>query len=195
MKKAIYSIFVIALILPSLSIAYENSNSERGVSSSPSERVYNYGLKQRDKAWNYAQKAKKLEAGKKKQKLVEKSKKSYAKAIKSYRKAIELNAEMYQAYSSLGFALRKTGSLDESLAAYKKALSINPDYYEAIEYLAETRLQRHEFEEVKIAYARLEKEHPESAQKLKQAISEWLSEQNVQAAEVKEFSEWYKAIT
>ena len=177
---------------------YRNSEGLKSSSTSVTEQraiaAYNKGLKQRDKAWGYAERAKTKE-DKAKQKLEKKSQKAYAKAITEFKKAVKHNPEMYQAYSSLGFALRKTGALQESLLAYEKSLAINPDYYEAIEYLAETRMQLHEFAHVRLAYSRLANEHPEYARQLITAIGEWLPQQRAQEISgLSEFSDWYKTV-
>lgn len=153
--------------------------------------AYNAGLKQRDNAWEYEQRAATLGDGKKQEKLLRKAQKSYAKAIGKFEKAVERNPQMYQAWSSLGYALRKTGSYDKSLSAYEKALTINPDYYEAIEYQAEAYMQLHNYEPVKTAYARLAKEHPEYAGRLVQAIHQWLPDQDAgNSVELQAFAEW-----
>ena len=154
---------------------------------------YNDGLEYRDKAWEYEQESKLSEDEKKKDKLLKKALKSYRKAADRFEKAVKHNPQLYQAWSALGHALKKTGEYDESLAAYKKALSINPDYHEAIEYQAEAHMAVHRFAEVKKAYARLVKEHTEYAGKLMQAIHEWLPKQDVSGnAELQAFSEWAK---
>lgn len=45
-------------------------------------------------------------------------------------------------HSAMGFALRKTGRLDESHAHYREALRLDPDHREAREYLGELYLMR-----------------------------------------------------
>lgn len=153
--------------------------------------AYNAGVKQRDKAWEYEQQAKTLEEGKKKEKLLKKAKKLYTKAIGKFEKAVEYDPRMYQAWSALGHALRKTGAYDRSLVAYNKSLTINPDYHEAIEYRAEAHMQLHNYEPVKAAYARLKQEHPEYAGRLIQAIHEWLPNQDANKnSELQAFAEW-----
>ncbi|HEX7028903.1 MAG TPA: tetratricopeptide repeat protein [Gammaproteobacteria bacterium] len=152
---------------------------------------YNAGVKQRDKAWEYEQRAKPLEDGKKKEKFLKKAQKAYKKAIGRFEKAVEYDPRMYQAWSALGHGLRKTGSYDRALEAYNNALDINPDYHEAIEYRAEAYLHLHDYEAVKAAYARLKKEHPEYAGQLMQAVQEWLPAQHADNnLELRAFARW-----
>ena len=51
------------------------------------------------------------------------------------------------AYSLLGFAHRKLGDFDRSLAFYNKALTLNPHNREALEYLGEAYLEMDEPEQ------------------------------------------------
>lgn len=152
---------------------------------------YNDGVKQRDKALEYEQQAKTLEEGKKKDRLLKKARKFYTKAIAKFEKAVEYNPQMYQAWSALGHALRKTGVYRRSLAAYNESLTINPDYHEAIEYQAEAHMQLHNYTSVKAAYVRLKEEHPEYAGRLLQAIHEWLPTQDPNNhSQLQTFAEW-----
>lgn len=180
---------------------YDDGGASFGGGQSAEEKAtsaYNKGLKQLNSAWKYAQETKTLADDKKREKLLKKSHKLFLRSTKSFKRAIKHNPEMYQAYSSLGFAFRNTGSLDESLLAYEKALSLKPDYYPAIEYLAETHLQLRQFPKVQSAYSRLSEEQPKYANKLRQAIVEW--KQSLSASfdsdpEFKSFDQWFSSVT
>lgn len=153
--------------------------------------AYNDGLKQRDKAWEHEREAKSLEDTKKKDKLMQRAQKAYSKAIKQFEQAVKHNPQLYQAWSALGYSLRKTGSYEKSLEAYQKALAINPDYHEAIEYQAEAFLHLHRYAQVKAAYERLATEHLEYARQLMRAIHEWLPAQDANGnPELQAFAEW-----
>ncbi len=119
------------------------------------ESRYNAGLKKRDKAWKYEAKAEKANSEKKRGKLEAKAQKQYGKAIKDFRKAVEKNPLLYQAYSSLGYALRRTGQYEAALQAYDEALYLQPAYAEAIEYRAEAYLGVNRLDDVKAAYVQL----------------------------------------
>src|ERR1019366_4182943 len=73
-------------------------------------------------------------------KLQAKIAKGLENAAADFERAVKNDATLYQAYSELGFTLRKMGKFDESLAAYDKSLSIQPDYTPALEYRADALL-------------------------------------------------------
>ena len=52
--------------------------------------------------------------------------KSLENAAADLNRAVKSDPNLYQAYSELGFCLRKLGRFDESLAAYDKGLAIEP---------------------------------------------------------------------
>ena len=134
-----------------------------------------FGLAQRDKATKYEQKAAKYDRqDKSHKKFLAKADKAYRKAIEKYKRALNYDNQMFQAHTSLGYALRKIGLFDESLMSYENALHINPNYAEAIEYKAQAHLQLHQYDEVKRSYLTLRRDHPEYADKLSTAIKNWL---------------------
>ncbi len=166
---------------------------------SPAElavKNYNTGLKNRDKAIALQERAKSASTEEKRAKLLKKADKKFRSSIKYFNKSLENVKGFYQAYSSLGFAYRKTGDLQASLEAYNKSLAIKPDYPQAIEYLAETHLALGELEKVKAAYTTLEEKHPpEFAALLLTAIEFWLvkpNELNIPDAQMDSFREWAK---
>lgn len=133
---------------------------------------YNKGISLRDTAWEHEKKAE--EAGEDIQgKFNQKAKKSYSKAIKQYRMAIKKDPQLFQAHSSLGYALRKTGDFQASLESYNKALEINPTYTEAVEYRAEAHLGLNMLEESRDAYLVLFKHDRPRADKLLVAMKDW----------------------
>lgn len=199
MNNIIRMLFLAGLLMPTITFAAGGGyGSDRLESSAPrmsaedmAISAYNDGLKQRDKAWEYEQEAKSLEDAKKKDKLMSRAQKAYLKATKQFERAVKHNPRLYQAWSALGYSLRKTGDYEKSLEAYQKALVINPDYHEAIEYQAEAFLHLHRYDQVKAAYERLATEHLEYARQLMLAIREWLPTQDVSGnAELQAFAGW-----
>ncbi len=205
-KSLTHSIFLTSLLLipTTLFAASDDSYDDgdmvaQGGESAEQKAVsaYNHGMKQLDKAQGYAAESKAVNEAKKKKKLAKKSHKYYSKSTKSFKRAVKNNPELYQAYSSLGFALRKIGNLDESLSNYKKSLEINPNYYPAIEYLAETHLQLRQYAKVQSAYKRLSQEEPKYAKKLVDAIVDWqLSEgkDSDSDIELEAFNQWFSSV-
>jgi tetratricopeptide (TPR) repeat protein len=155
--------------------------------------AYNEGLAERDKAWEYEKKASEYAQGERKaEKYRKQAHKHYENAIEEYKRALNIDNHLYQAHSSLGYALRKTGALQESVMAYENSLMINPNYPEAIEYLAETYLAMERFEMVKSSYAKLANAHPKYAQLLSQAIDTWLAAKPISSREMQQFAHWAK---
>jgi tetratricopeptide (TPR) repeat protein len=79
----------------------------------------------------------------------------YDRAERAFRKALNHDEGLFQAWSSLGYTLRRLGRYDEALAAYDKAIELEPRYAEAVEYRAEAYLQLGRLDEAKAEYVRL----------------------------------------
>ena len=191
----------VVLLAPAVSLAAGGSSasvpSEPAPKLTPEQKAmvaFNEGLEHRNKAWKLEEQASSAEAAKAEKKAM-KAQSAYAKAIERYRTAVELAPEFYQAWSSLGYALRKTGQYEESLAAYDRALAIDPRYAEAIEYRGEAYLGLDRVEEAKAAYMLLFQIDRERAAELMTAMKRWLEARRSDAgalseADVESFSTW-----
>ena len=192
-------ILILALLVPlvpSEASAAGGGGVPQGAAGDSAGTAYNRGLKYRDKAWAIRDQMEKA-SGPEREKLLKKMNKEYEKAIRAYRSAIKLDPQMYQAHSSLGYALRKTGQFEESLAAYDTALGIRPSYMEAIEYRAEAYLGLNRLDEAKEAYMLLLRSDRKRADELMVAMGEWVESrqkdpQRLSAAVVEEFAGWVK---
>ena len=90
---------------------------------------------------------------------------------------MEKNPILYQAHSSLGYALRRTGQYDAALEAYDEALLLQPAYTEAIEYRAEAYLGLNRLDEVKAAYMQLFSLDRVHADELMQAMQTFVQQE------------------
>jgi tetratricopeptide (TPR) repeat protein len=135
---------------------------------------YNRGLTYRDQAWKLEKKLEAATEEKQRTKLEKKIRNAYTRAAREFRDSIDNIPTMFQAHSSLGYALRKTGEFEDSLAAYDRALQLNPGYTEAIEYRAEAYLGLNRIEEAKQAYVTLFGNDRERADELMAAMKKWL---------------------
>lgn len=158
---------------------------------------YNQGIQHRNKAWKLEEKAIKAPNEQKRAKLEAKVFEQYQSAIRELSLAIHRNPRMHQAYSSLGYAHRKTGQYEKSLLAYGTALKLAPDYSEAIEYRAEAYLGLGRMAEAKDAYIRLFSLDRESADTLLVAMKKWVEERgfapgDLTAEEIQQFAGWVK---
>ena len=205
MKIAVY-----LLVIPILAFtAPLQANDSGGGSMGPQQRQsvkrltpeekavqsYNAGIKHRDKAAKFEQQAIDETNEKKFAKLQKKIAKEYGRAIDDYEKAIGYYQRFYQAHNSLGFAFRKVGRYEESLAAYNVALDINPVFDEAIEYRGEAYLGLNRLEEAKVAYMDLFQNNRDLADQLMAAMIDWVAARRDDAAglntaAVEQFAEW-----
>ncbi|MCP3979779.1 MAG: tetratricopeptide repeat protein [bacterium] len=156
---------------------------------------YNTGIMMRDRAWKLETKAEKAATDAERAKLEGKVGKQYARALREFESAVSLNPEFHQAYSSLGYAARKTGDYDKSVQAYDRALGLAPDYAEAIEYRAEAHLALGRLDDVKSAYMKLFEIDRKRADELMAAMKTWVGQRgsdpgDVSEAALREFGGW-----
>jgi tetratricopeptide (TPR) repeat protein len=156
---------------------------------------YNAGIQHRDKALALQKEAAQAGTDKDRGKLENKSKKEFDKAISEYRQATQLNSSFYQAFSDLGFALRKTGDYTGALEAYNHALSLAAAYAPAIEYRAEAYLGLDQVEDAKKAYLDLFPNDRSHADELLTAMKGWVQKRQSDPGKltpemVQSFSAW-----
>ena len=102
------------LILPLAALAAGGAPTSSSTTADPKSMArdsYNRALKYRDKAWEYEAKAAAAE-GSEREKYENKVAKEFRKAEAALREAIRNDPMLYQAHSSLGYVLRKTGDFD-----------------------------------------------------------------------------------
>ena len=191
---SIATVLVLALAVPGLEAAGGSSAPPSTDPADTATAAYERGLNARDKAWELEKQMQDADPGDQ-QRLASRITTQYEKAARAFRAATEDNPEMYQAFSSLGYALRKTGDYDGSLAAYNQALELNPTYFEAIEYRAEAYLGLGQLDEVKEAYMHLFRENRERADELMDAMQTWVNERRqtpsaLDTATVESFAAW-----
>jgi len=157
---------------------------------------YNRGIAHRDAAWNLEKQLAASTEEKSRAKLEKKIRKEYLSAVDAFQAAVDRNVGMFQAHSDLGYALRKTGDYESSLASYDRALAIEPGYTLAVEYRGETYLALNRTDEAKDAYLMLFSEDRAQADKLLSAMKGWVEQRSsspgdgIQAGEVESFGAW-----
>jgi len=110
---------------------------------------YNNGVKHMDKAKFYDHQSDSASAFNYRATSQNKAIKEYDKAVKDFKDAIEMDSSMKEAFNNLGYCLRKTGKLDESLEAYNKALAIDSLFDLAREYRGELFLAMDDLEQAR----------------------------------------------
>jgi len=157
---------------------------------------FNDGLSSRDRAWKLEKELATTQDAAAKTKLEGKIRKAYEAAIRSQRNAVRYGPDIFQAYSELGYALRKTGDYSAALEAYDKSLSIQPGYADAIEYRAEAYLGVNRINEAREAYMALHNGGDATrAKMLADAMTKWLEQHRadpagVAAEAIDEFATW-----
>lgn len=205
MKYAIYLTTLLFLVTSAPANANQ-SGSPGGGSMQSSQRVkltpqqnavasYQDGIKHRDKAVKYEEKVALETRDKQRAKLQKKIEKEYGKAIKDFESAIEYFPDFYEVHGSLGYALRKVGRFDDSLAAYNASLKINPSYGDAIEYRGEAFLGLNRIDDAKEAYMVLFQNEPPLAKQLLTAMQEWVAARRddakgLDSTDVEHFADW-----
>ena len=175
-----------------------SSSAPNVVRKSPQEEAedhYNAGLKLRDKALAYEKEAAQAGSDKERAKYEKKAKQEYEKAISEFRTATQKNPRFHEAYSDLGFALRKTGDYPAALDTYGRALDIDPSYTPAIEYRGEAYLALDRLEDSKKAYMTLFPADRGRADELLKAMQGWVQKRRTDPGTltpdaVQEFSKW-----
>jgi len=169
MTRLFRSILIAALMLAITSSAFASGSEKETPKRNDNDKkkqainVYNSGVMLMEKARTEGQKADSNFAFNYRATSSAKAKRVYERAAENFSKAVELDPTMVSAFSNLGYCLRKTGKLDESLKAYNSALKLDPKYAQAREYLGETYLAMDDLEkangelkflsEMKSAYA------------------------------------------
>lgn len=159
------------------------------------ESRYKSGLKARDEALEAEKKLAESEPGFWQNRYKSAVDKNWAEAIEKYQEAIEKKPDFYQAHSDLGYAYRKTGNYEKSLAAYGRALELNPEYPQALEYVGETYLNLKRLDDVKSTYMKLFSVDREEAGLLMKAMNAWLEKppaDGITAEQLEAFRSWVK---
>ena len=202
MKNTTLALTLIATLLvgPSL-LAAGGTSVPTPAPSSPQKSAgemaadhYNKALELRDAAWALEEEAAGAQEPER-AKLAKKTDKLFQKAVKELKQAVNMNRDFHQAYSSLGYCLRKTGEYEAALEAYNNALSLAPTYAEAIEYRAETFLGLNRIPEAKTSYITLFSRDRARADELMAAMKTWVAERSqspdgADPEQVKALGEW-----
>jgi tetratricopeptide (TPR) repeat protein len=155
---------------------------------------YESGRKRLDKIAALHEQLKSAEA-KEAEKIQTNIRKHLERAAGDFKRAVANSPTLFQAHSELGFALRKLGKFDDSLAAYDRALQLEPAFAPAIEYRAEAYLGLNRIDEAKEAYGILIRSDRARADALFAAMKEWVSARRadpsgVDAQSLEQFAKW-----
>ena len=154
----------IFIILITVFIFSQYLGNSYGAASSDSDSGYEADLY--GEAKKFILRAKKLE----KKNKVDKATKLYSKALKKLSQAYKKDKKNPDILNYLGFALRKTGKLDEAEKYYLEGLKIKPDHHGINEYLGELYIKTNRLELAKERLAVLKNCKCEEYDELKELI-------------------------
>ena len=195
------AILALTVILAPSATRAAKSGMIQGAPSAPSQTPeqmamdhFNRGLSLRNKAWKFEKKAESTH-GAERIKLEAKMMQQFKKAAASYGKAIEKNPNLYQAHTSLGYALRRQGDYASALVSYDRALELNPNYPEALEYRAEAYLGLNRTEDARESYSTLVIVDPARAEELIVAFTKWVEAregdaQGIDSQDIEKIGKW-----
>src|SRR5262245_4565182 len=159
-------------------------------------RRFENAKKHLDEAKNLEARLEKATAEDERKDLADDIKDEYDDARGDLEYVVKKQPKSYPAQSELGFALRKLGRFDDSLAAYDKAIAIKPGYAPAIEYRGEAYLELNRLTDARGAYEKLSNLDPELADQLLVKMQRWLVRQKehrngeIESDALGEFEAW-----
>lgn len=195
----ILAVLFICLLAAAGRLAAAGDEPRRPSPSAPSPEQqaierYNEGLAHRDRAWELEKKAAAATDGDR-DKHLKRARQEFEKAIEAQLAATAKNPRFHEAFTSLGYAYRRTGDYPKALAAYDRALALAPDHAEAVEYRGEAWLELNRLDDAKGAYEWLFRRDPAKAAALLAAAAAWVesrraSPAGVEAAAVEAMAGW-----
>ena len=189
-----YSIVVCLTILLTSPVILASENEEKKATGNDrlaeADRLFNIGLKHRDRAWEYEKQGKGAKTEKDRDVYLKSAEREFKRAIESFQTATEQNSRHYEAFGSLGYAQRKVGQFKEALKAYDRALKMKPDYPEALEYRAEAYLGLNRITDARKDYTKLVDLSKDHARVFLAAASEWLAMAESSEKAIQEFGAW-----
>ena len=196
MKRVLTTLFVVSLA-PTLLASGAGPVPPANARSPHDQAVdfYNNGERRLEKLTRMHDEMRASTDAQKAAQMKDKINKGLENAAADFERATKNDPNLYQAYSELGFTLRKLGKYSESLDAYNKALDLQPGFSPAIEYRAEAMLGLNQLDEVKKAYVTLFAGDRPKADTLMVSIKSWLAERRanlagLDAQKLDDFAKW-----
>jgi tetratricopeptide (TPR) repeat protein len=157
------------------------------------DRLYNLGLKHRDRAWEYEKQADGANNAKDREVYQQSARREFELAIDMLSTATKQNSRHYEAFGSLGYAQRKIGDFKAALNSYDRSLKMRPDYSVALEYRAEAYLGLNRVKDARSDYLKLVKIDKDQARLFLAAVVSWLAEKEGEDPLMLEFADWIDA--
>jgi tetratricopeptide (TPR) repeat protein len=161
------------------------------------QKWYKQGVKALAKAMEYDAAAAKASTPDKRAGELEKARDSYYRALDLYTEALSNNADMADAWDSVGYVHLRLGAYGESVDDYNHTLKLKPDAEEAVERRAEAYLHLDRIDDAQTAYMELFNHSRPLADQLMAAMQRWITEhrpdpKGMRAAQVDTFDDWLR---
>ncbi|HEX9161763.1 MAG TPA: tetratricopeptide repeat protein [Thermoanaerobaculia bacterium] len=198
MKRMLPAVFVLAVAPTLLASGAGSMPSMPQQQRSPHDQAvdyYNNGERRLEKLTKMHDEMKAATDPQRAAKMQQNITKGLESAANDFERATNYDPRLYQAYSELGFTLRKLGKYNDSLAAYDHALQLQPDFAPALEYRAEAYLGLNQLDEVKSAYMTLFSGDRQRADILMTSMKSWIAERRttaggIDAQKLDDFAKW-----
>jgi tetratricopeptide (TPR) repeat protein len=159
------------------------------------QKWYKQGVKALAKAMEYDAAAAKASGPDKRASELEKASDSYYRALDLYTEALSNDADMADAWDSVGYVHLRLGAYVESVDDYNHTLKLRPDAEEAIERRAEAYLHLDRIDEAESAYMELFNHSRPLADQLMGLMQRWVADhrpdpKGMRPAQVDGFDTW-----
>lgn len=159
------------------------------------QKWYKLGAKALAKAMEYDAAAAKASGPEKRASELDKASDSYYRALDLYTEALANNADMANAWDSVGYIHLRLGAYVESVDDYDHTLKLQPDAEEAIERRAEAYLHLDRIDDARSAYMELFNHARPLADQLMTSMQRWVTDhrpdpKGMRPAQVDGFDAW-----
>jgi tetratricopeptide (TPR) repeat protein len=161
------------------------------------QKWYKQGVKALAKAMEYDAAAAKASTPDKRASELDKASDSYYRALDLYTEALSNDADMADAWDSVGYVHLRLGAYVESVDDYNHTLKLRPDAEEAIERRAEAFLHLDRIEDAESAYMELFNHSRTLADQLMVHMQRWVADhrpdpKGMRAAQIDAFDGWLR---
>jgi len=161
------------------------------------KKAFKAGSKSLDKARDLEDQGSKATDPDKRAGAFEKARDNYYRALDEFTEALSNDANMVEAWNSVGLVHLRLGAFGEAIDDYNHALTLKPDLEEATLHRAEAYLGVDRLDEAKGAYMELFNHERAYADELLAAMQKWLVKHQTDAGgmsakSISSFDQWVK---
>jgi len=161
------------------------------------KKAFKAGMKSLDKARELEDQGTKTADPDKRASDFEKARDDYTRALDQFTEALSNDADMVEAWDSVGLVHLRLGAFGESIDDYDHAVKLKPDLEEAILHRAQAYLGVDRLDEAKSAYMELFNHERAYADELLGDMQKWLTRHQsdaggMSATSISSFDQWVK---